>query len=601
MADKLEAALALAERGFKIFPIKPLAKSPPLIQDWPANATNDRAIVDTLWRQWPDANIGIHCDGLIVLDVDVAKGGKETLQFLEMTYGLDRTLRSITPSGGYHIFYKGRNVGNGVNVLGAGIDIRSHGGYVVAPGSTLPTGRYRFEADVEIATAPEWLVHKLSKSPGSEQAKNVTVEDASDEAVNRASQWLTLQPPAIEGQGGDHHTFATICGLRDFGISAEQAALLIAEWNVRCQPPWDEHDLITKIRNAYKYAENEPGLKAVTADDFPIESTTNAPIQKPVNAPRRLAEIVKVATAGPGYLIKGLLNRGSQAVAYGAPGEGKTFIALDIAYHVAAGKEWMGRRVHQGLVLYLAYEGVGGFVARSMALQRYYGDADVPLYIHSADYNLRDIAGRHGLRDALATLPEKPILVVIDTLARAMKGGDENSAQDMGALMDAVGALSVSTGACVLLIHHCGKNKDGGARGSSALLGAIDTELEIDSQEIISTKQRDIELSEPIGFQLKPIVVGIDEDNDTVTSCIVEPKKIIKHTIRLTGNVQRAFEVLCELRPDNSPIHENEWREACAEFLPDRRNAMFDLKRALLRANMIDIDLKTGMVIRRIE
>src|SRR5690606_29160652 len=140
------------------------------------------------------------------------------------------------------------------------------------------------------------------------------------------------------------------------------------------------------------------------------------------------------------------------------------------------------------------------------ALLHYYGNADVPLYVVGADYNLREKAGRQALAADLGQLPEKPVLIVIDTLARAMKGGDENSAQDMGALNDAVSALIQATGACVMLVHHSGKNKASGARGSSALLGAIDTEIEVDGGQIIVRKQRDLELAEPLGFRLLSVV-----------------------------------------------------------------------------------------------
>jgi hypothetical protein len=136
---------------------------------------------------------------------------------------------------------------------------------------------------------------------------------------------------------------------------------------------------------------------------------------------------------------------------------------------------------------------------------------------------LRDAAGRKALGEDLTQLPSKPVLIVVDTLARAMKGGDENSAQDMGALNDAMSALIEATGACVLLIHHSGKNKGAGARGSSALLGAIDTELEVADRQIISRKQRDVELASPIGFNLVPVLIGIDADGDEAMSCYVDP------------------------------------------------------------------------------
>ena len=69
-------------------------------------------------------------------------------------------------------------------------------------------------------------------------------------------------------------------------------------------------------------------------------------------------------------------------------------------------------------------------------------------------------------------------LVIIDTLARSMGAGDENSSQDMGAFIAACDQIRRATGATVLIVHHSGKSSNAGARGSSALLGAVDTAIE---------------------------------------------------------------------------------------------------------------------------
>jgi hypothetical protein len=302
-------------------------------------------------------------------------------------------------------------------------------------------------------------------------------------------------------------------------------------------------------------------------------------------------------------LVKGLLERRSYAELFGAPGEGKTFVALDMAYHVAAGAAWMGRKVHAGTVLYLAYEGTGGLVKRAQALRQKYGHKDVPLYIAPAAFNLRDLIGRKALADLLATLPEKPVFIVIDTFARALMGGDENSAQDVGAFNSAVAALIDSTQACVMIIHHSGKNKSAGARGSSALLGAIDTELEVDNHTVTANKQRDVEACEPIGFKLVPLIVSVDEDGDDITSCVVEPAQAPPAgvNVRLGGNAKRGFEALCTLKPDNAPADPEDWKRLCEPFLGPRvRQGFYDLKKALLKKGVI-IEDGSGYITRRME
>lgn len=601
MTTKLEHALDLVKRGFRVFPVKPGLKAPPLLVDWPKKASSDPETVRSYWAAVPDANVAIECSGMVVIDVDTRHGGDESLSALEMKYGLPKTLVTRTPTGGRHVFLRSDiAVANSVNSLGPGLDIRSTGGYVLAPGSVVAAGVYKTETQAVIADAPAWLVDRLG-SPIAKSAPADAVVDAPSELVERARQWLAGQLPAIEGLGGDAHTFKVACGLRDMGVSAEQAEALLGTWNATCSPPWSPDELGVKVRNAYNYGQNPPGARAALPADFPVvpNSGTNIPKTSTV---RRLLDFASSEHKGPGYLIKGLLQRRSYAELFGAPGEGKTFVALDLAYHVAAGKPWMERKAHAGTVLYLAYEGIGGLVKRAQALRQQYGGSDVPLYVDGAAYSLREPAGRASLGAVLAGLPEKPCLIVIDTFARALMGGDENSAQDVGAFNSAVAALIENTGACVMIVHHSGKNKAAGARGSSALLGAIDTELEVDGGQVTARKQRDIELTEPIGFKLTPLAVGMDEDGDVLTSCVVEASAVIRDggNGRITGNTKRAFEVLCDMAPNNEPVDEMKWRDACAGFMPARKATFWDIRRALDKKGYINLE-PNGNVTRRMQ
>ncbi len=617
MGSKLEAALALAAKGFRVFPIKPGAKHPPLLTGWPTKATSDPALVEMYWTPMPDANIGIHCEGLVVIDVDPRKGGNESLDKLRLLHDLPDTLLTNTPSGGRHLFYKlGEGHGgvpNSVGFLGDGLDIRSTGGYVVAPGSQVAAGVYVFEhPGVAIADAPEWLVVRLGRSPDRAASPVAPVADAAEAVLGRARDWLVGQEGAVEGQGGDARTFAVACGLRDLGVSQGQALTLLLEgWNDRCSPPWDTLALRTKVRNAYDFASGEAGSKAALPTDFPIvpEVGTDVPktgipsnLQTGGKALLTLAQFAALEGVAAGYVIKGLLLRASYAETFGAPGEGKTFVALDQAYHVAAGREWMGRKVHAGPVLYLAYEGRGGMVKRAKALRQKYGEKDVPLFIVGAAFNLREKAGRQELGAVVAQLPAKPVLIVIDTFARALMGGDENSAQDVGAFNSAIAALIESTGACVMIIHHSGKDKSKGARGSSALLGAIDTEIEVDDDQVIARKQRDIEISEPIGFKLVPMVVGMDADGDETTSCTVEGAQAstVKR-LSLKGKPMRGFKALKALSPNNAPVDIEDWKTACREFSSPGRigGDFYDIKNGLLDTGHIKIE--DGKVTRRME
>lgn len=606
---RLKSALLLAEKGLKVFPVRENSKFPPLITGWKEKATSDPEQVRLFWLATPEANIGVHADGLCILDVDTKKGGNESLELLRMVEDLPDTLTAATPGGGTHHYYRlpagHSGVPNSVESLGRGLDIRSAGGYVVAPGSTTDGGSYRWlDADVDVADAPEWLVLKLG-TVVPKSGTNAPIPDAPQDVVDRASEWVLRQERAVEGQGGDFKTYAVACGLRDFGLSRLQAFALLQEWNAECSPAWDLDDLWAKVVNAYEYATGEAGGKVATVDDFPT-----VPVQETESFTKReqggllnLADFAGQSDRGMGYVVKGTFQRGTYAEVFGAPGEGKTFVMLDIAYAVAAGSPWMGRKVHGGPVLYLPFEGRGGLVSRAKALRQRYGNTEVPLYFGHAPFNIREQTGRRALGALIAELPAKPVMIVFDTFAKALMGGDENSAQDVGSFNNAVEALIQSTGACVVIVHHSGKDKSKGARGSSALLGALDTEIEVDNGQVIARKQRDIELGEPIGFKLVPMVVGQDQDGDDLTSCTVDAHAApaVQGLPRLAGNARRAFDVLCSLRPDNSPVTAREWQDNCVEFLGTKgvSQRFYDIKKTLLTKGYIVVE--NDLITRRMD
>lgn len=230
------------------------------------------------------------------------------------------------------------------------------------------------------------------------------------------------------------------------------------------------------------------------------------------------------------YLIKGMIAQEAMSVVYGPSNSGKTFFALDLAYHVAIGASWRSRRVSQAAVLYLAAEGGRGVVNRIVALQREHGVCDVPLALKRAGMDLlHDQADLQHIYDLATSVKEKfaglPLMIVIDTLSRVMAGGDENSAADMTALIRNIDAIRSATGAHVMLVHHTGKDSARGARGHSSLRAATDTEIEVQTEDgtraAMVTKQRDYQGGETFAFDLKSVTLGMDQDGDEVTSCVL--------------------------------------------------------------------------------
>lgn len=229
------------------------------------------------------------------------------------------------------------------------------------------------------------------------------------------------------------------------------------------------------------------------------------------------------------YVIKGWLDRDAVSVLYGEPNTGKSFLALDIAHHVQQGRSWGGQRVQRGNVLYVAIEGGALFANRVAALD------NPSFWVLSGPIDLLDPARGDAspLADALAHLEATHgefALIVIDTLARAMNGRDENAASDIAMLMGAVDYLRSRTGAHILLVHHTGKDRSKGARGHSSLRAAIDTEIELVQDEFKTTiaratKQRDMMAGMEFRFRLKlHQFAERDQDGDLVTTCTIHPE-----------------------------------------------------------------------------
>jgi hypothetical protein len=230
------------------------------------------------------------------------------------------------------------------------------------------------------------------------------------------------------------------------------------------------------------------------------------------------------------YIIKGTLDWGAMSVVYGPSNSGKTFFALDVAFHVAINSEWRGKRVHGGSVLYLAAEGGNGIANRMAALRSTSGVVDVPLALRRAGLDL--LNPRADTNHVLALAAEVAergdlALIVVDTLSRVIAGGDENAASDMTAFIKNVDLIRQRTGAHLMIIHHTGKDAAKGARGHSSLRAATDTEIEIMVDDFGNhvakvNKQRDYQGGDEFVFDLKSVFLGQDQDGDDVTSCVVE-------------------------------------------------------------------------------
>ena len=231
-------------------------------------------------------------------------------------------------------------------------------------------------------------------------------------------------------------------------------------------------------------------------------------------------------------LVEGVLIERSSVVVYGDSTVGKTFWVTNLALHVATGKPWNGRAVEEAAVVYCNMEGGNRFRNRVAAWRKANPCFDLPFAAVPISLDLLDpnahVPSLIETIKFVARKTRRPAkLVVIDTLARAMAGGNENSSEDMGALIRNMDIIREATGACVLFIHHCGKDAARGARGHSSLRAAVDTEIEVqaDKKTGVRTakveKQRDLQDGDVFAFMLEPVVVGQNPRGRDVTTCLV--------------------------------------------------------------------------------
>ncbi len=316
---------------------------------------------------------------------------------------------------------------------------------------------------------------------------------------------------------------------------------------------YDGTDCVAKGNNRVDYARGKPDAPAQTSQSSMSKPKEEKQHDLMTGRTSELADkMLPLRNIKPvlssRHLVKGWLDRGALSVIYGESNVGKTFFAIDLAFHVAAGKDWHGYKVpnnlmQTGSVVYVACEGGLSLNNRVEAMRQH-----DPALVAAAEPNfflLPTILDLCGCNDAPALIGavenrcNDPSLIIIDTLAMAFGSGDENTAKDMGLFIANCTRLRIETGAHVMVIHHSGKDSSKGARGSGSLRAAADSEIELKgSGDVIMArdrKQRDKPKGNVFAYKLQSVFLGKDEDGDAVTSAVVEVTEPVKKSPHLKG------------------------------------------------------------------
>jgi AAA domain len=289
------------------------------------------------------------------------------------------------------------------------------------------------------------------------------------------------------------------------------------------------------------------------------------------------------------WLVHGMLGQGEASAVYGQPGCGKSVLIEDLALHIAAGRDWHGKSVQRGAVVYFALERKKLVERRARAFRKKHGLDDLPFAIVGGVYDFRIPATAAWLADICDQVTkltgEKVVLIVIDTLSRALAGGDENSPKDMGAIVNATATIQEKTGGHVLWVHHMPHDGDR-MRGHGALLGAMDTTLHViksaSGRSATVVKANDSEEGECVDFDLESIEVGTD---GTTAPVVVAISQTRGHSVasepRLKGNQQTMFAILHSAGSAGMTVEEWNTEARDAGIGLKRRPDLYDLRTQL--------------------
>jgi len=482
-------------------------------------------------------NLGVRLPAdVVVLDVDPRHfpDGTNSLDKLVADTGIDLSAAPHVLTGnlntpGHHYYF--RKPAGAVlleSIEGyAGLEFKSLGRQVVAAGSVHPTGGlYEWAADSPpLADMPDLPsnVLKMARRPErtaapSSDAGELTPEllaktleqlDPCDFGKKQHERWKELMMAchyATDGEG--RQEFIDWCmGDSEY---ADQ------DWIVGRR--WDslhvnrDQKITTATLRMYLQEVGGDIASPDPEDDFDVwedDGTVEAESSR-----WRFLSIDEVERLPPPkWLVQGVLVEASIAAIYGPPESCKSFLAVDMAMAIASGMDWHGRTVERGGVLYIAAEGAPGLGKRMRAWKVNRGAQGRAFQLHLMRDELNLAAEKDGgVRAFVQAVTDElgPLrLIVIDTLNQTAAGADENSAKDMGRYIASMKKLRDATGAAVVVVHHSGKDVSKGMRGSTALLGAMDTTVEVErstdghSIKVAVHKQKDAEREGPMRFNLE--------------------------------------------------------------------------------------------------
>lgn len=521
MTTKAEAALIYASWGWHVLPVVPNGKVP-ATQHGVKDATTDPEQIARWWAQNPDFNIGIAAgerSGIVVFDVDPRNGGDASWSMWLQTNGKtpDGAMQ-MTAGGGYHHIADYTPEIRSCKLC-EGVDLLADGRYFVAFPSSIEGRNYEWEAsgDPFDGIAPfsipdTWLhAYRAIRKPAERQM-------------------------AITGGGliqGSRNNGLTALGgaMRRYGMTEAEimAALSIAN-ETRCEIPLPSSELSQIVKSVSRY---DPETDVAAATSIGSESAefilaaSQAETQDYffTRATSYLGQPAPIK-----WIIKGWVPDLGVTMIYGESGGGKTFLALDIACHIAAGLDWHGHRTKKGISVYMAGEGNYGIRQRVASWCKAHNiDRLDNLLISNKAIDMDSPTASAQIIKAVRELTtEDAVQITIDTVNNHMSG-NENDAKDTRNMLNAVQIVGRALSSGMVLVHHTGNaiEAKGRARGSSAWKASMDAQILVSKKdgliEVTCTKMKDTEEPQPFFGKLQSVDLGwFDEDGEAIKGAVFQ-------------------------------------------------------------------------------
>lgn len=515
--------------------------------------------------RWDDWGIGIsaadlHRHGYGILDLDSCLDHPDALALIDEC----ATYTECSPSGtGYHLIFRLRETGHPQGVRRfdtTGPFGHLKGEFFSSAGYCTVTGRVVGDGHHEVAVVPRWVEHALRELGSSADGPGDPVPQT------RSGDVAPEHFEVDETQDRSRALYVHSLRLAEDASDADQ----LLSWLVNdseafavAQAHWPKNPVEYLWRHhASKAYEQHLATGELTVEDLgPAEDRVDV-AEGGGHLVRSMQEMTDEARA-PDWVVEGLVERGELVVLSGPSSVGKSFIALDLAAHVAAGRPWCGRSTgNGGGVLYLAGEGPRGFRRRVAAFSEHRFTTGNLFF---SDH-LFDLSTKKGLkalvqaiRSALERMTVKLDVVFIDTLVKFFHG-DENDNTIIGLLVSNLQLLTKEFGTAFIIVAHPRKDSlDGRVRGAYSLQANVDVTLI--AMPVVVGEQvvpRMVELSLDIvrdaegGFRevMELEVVDVMLGDELVTSCVV--KQVGAQVVaqmdqaRLTDDMFRVLEALTE-------------------------------------------------------